>query len=182
MVLCIDGSPTLLKKMIQNFVKSKAVTDETIQLELISHMMQAVFPEENLDSMRQKMEHLAGWEMKLNKLIEIIKWSQLDIQVDYFTTICDGIYNRTIAAHHSQTENVVKIKSPIVLVRPTDAIVSDIDEDYELQRYTEGLVTLKFIDGNHQSILENSKLVDIINEMNPNLESRKDFVNIFIKK
>lgn len=167
--------------MIQNFIKSKDVTDEKIQLELITHTMQAVFPEENLENIRQKMEQIKTWEKKLEKLMEFIKWSQLDIDIDYFTTLCNGIYNRTIAAHHSQTENIVKIKSPIVLIRPTDAIVSDIDEDYELPRYTEGLVTLKFIDGNHQSILENSKLIDVINEMNPNLDSRKDFVNIFIK-
>lgn len=180
--MCIDGSPTLLKKMIQNFVKSKDVTDEKIQLELISHIMQAVFPEENLENIRHKMEQLETWDSKLDKLVEFIKWSQLEIETEYFTTLCNGIYNRTIAAHHSQTENFVKIRSPIVLVRPTDAIVSDIDEDYELQRCTDGLVTLKFIDGNHQTILENPKLIEIINEMNPNLESRKDFVNIFIKK
>lgn len=180
--MCIDGSPTLLKKMIQNFVKSKDVTDEKIQLELITNIMQAVFPEENLENIRHKMEQLKTWESKLDKLIEFIKWSQLEIETEYFSTISSGIYNRTIAAHHSQTENFVKIRSPIVLVRPTDAIVSDIDEDYELQRYTEGLVTLKFIDGNHQTILENPKLIDIINEMNPNLESRKDFVNVFINK
>lgn len=168
--------------MIQNFVKSKDVTDEKIQLELISHTMQAVFPEENLENIRRKMEQIQTWDKKLDKLVEFIKWSQLEIDTDYFTTLCNGIYNRTIAAHHSQTDDIVKIRSPIVLIRPTDAIVSDIDEDYELPRCTEGLVTLKFIDGNHQSILENPKLVEIINEMNPNLDSRKDFANIFIKK
>ncbi len=178
--MCIDGSPIMLKKMIQNFVKSKDVTDEKIQLELISHTMQAVFPEENLENIRLKMEQITTWESKLDKLIEFIKLSQSDIEIEHFTTLCTGIYNRTTAAHHSQTENIVKIQSPIVLVRPTDALVSDIDEDYELHRFTEGLVTLKFIDGNHQSILENPKLIDIINEMDPNLGSRKDFV--FTKK
>lgn len=168
--------------MVLNFVNSTDVTDEKIQLEMISHIMQAVFPEENLDNIRQKMEQLKTWESKLDKLMEIIKWSQLEIETEFFTTLCNGLYNRTMAAHHSQTENFVKIKAPIVLVRPTDAVVADIDEDYELQRYTDGLVTLKFIDGNHQSILENPKLVEIINEMDPNLESRKDFVDVFIKK
>jgi len=144
--------------------------------------MQSVFPEENLDNIRRKMGQTETWEKKLEKTVEFIKWSQLEVDTDYFTSLCNGIYNRTIAAQHNETDNIVKIKSPIVLVRPTDAIVSDIDEDYELPRCTEGLVTLKFIDGNHQTILENSKLIDIINEMNPNLDSRKDFVDIFIKK
>lgn len=182
LVLCIDGSPTLLKKMIQNFVKSKDVTEEKIQLELTANIMQAVFPEENLDNIRNKMEQMKTWESKLEKLVEFIKWSQIEMETEYFVSLCSGIYNRALAAHRIQTDNFVKIKSPIVLVRPIHAIVSDIDEDYELARYTEGLVTLKFIDGDHQSILENPKLIEVINEMNPNLESRKEFVDIFVKK
>lgn len=182
LVMCIDGSPIFLKKMIQKFIKSEEATDEKIQLEIISQTMQTVFPEESLDNIRRKMEQIETWDKKLEKMVEFIKVAQLEIETDYFTTLCSGIYNRTIAAHHSQTDNIVKIKSPIVLVRPTDALISDIDEDYEMPRFTEGLVTLKFIDGDHQSILANPKLIDIINEMDPNLNSRKDFMNIFVKK
>lgn len=180
-MLCIDGSPILHKKMIQNFVKSTDVTDEKIQLELICNIMQAAFPEENIDNIRSKMEQVKTWESKLDKLTEFIKWSQQEIDIPYFTTLSTGIYIRTYAAHCNSTDNVVKIKSPIVLVRPTDAVVTDIDEDYELKKFTEGLVTLKFMEGNHQSILENPKLIDVINEMNPNQESRRDFVNAYIR-
>lgn len=182
-MLFVDGSPVLVKKMLQNFVKSTDVDAiaEKIQLELIFDIMQTVFPEENLDNIRSKLEQVETWESKLEKCTEFIKWSQHGINAEHFTTLCNGIYYRTCAIHCNETDNVVKIKSPIILVRPTEPIVLDIDEDYELQKYTEGLVTLKFIDGNHQSILENPKLIEIINEMNPNQESRKDSVNSFIK-
>lgn len=181
-LLFVDGSPVLVKKLIQNFVKSTDVTSEKIQLELIFNIMQVAFPGENLENIRSKMEEVETWESKLEKFSEFIKWSQHVINVEHLTTLLNGIYNRTYGAHCIETDNVVKIKSPIVLVRPTDSVVTDIDEDYELQKFTDGLVTLKFIDGNHQSMLENPNLIEIINEMNPNQESRKDFVNAFIKK
>lgn len=179
--MCIDGSPAFLRKIIEKFVKTKDVTDEKIQLELISQTMRTIFPEERLDNIRQKMAELKGWENKLNKLIEFIRWAQLDINIEHLSMLCNGVYHRTSSAYRCQTDGIAKIKSPIVLLRPTDPIITDIDEDYELQKCTEGLVTLKYLDGNHQSLLENPKLVSIINEMDPNQESRKDFVNIYIR-
>lgn len=73
--------------------------------------------------------------------------------------------------------NVHKIRSPITLIRPTEVAFVDIEEDYELSRYTEASVTLKFIEGNHTSMLDNAKLADIINDCDPYLQSNKNFEN-----
>lgn len=87
------------------------------------------------------------------------------------------MYNRLRILFELDITNVQKIKSPITLIRPTEVAFVDIEEDYELSRYTESSVTLKFIEGNHTSMLDNTKLADIINDCDPYLQSNKDFKN-----
>lgn len=53
--------------------------------------------------------------------------------------------------------------------------VVDIHEDYELSEYTDGAINLKFIEGNHTTMLDNDKLLQIVKDSDPNQASNRDF-------
>lgn len=173
-VLLIDGSPVFLKQLSYGTLTSN-VSDESIQLMLIVAIVQNIFPEESPEEILAKLSECQTWEQKVNKLVEFGK-AQSEYSEHYMRSTTQAMYNRLKIIFNFDSKNIVKIKSPITLVRPTEVAVVDIDEDYELSRYTEGPVNLKFIDGNHTTVLDNLKLAQIINDCDPNFESDRNFV------
>lgn len=172
-VLLIDGSPTFLKKLAFGQMTSN-YTDESMQIFLIASIIRLIFPDEQSDDLYQRISAIPTWELKIEKLVELSKEQNLYSE-DYVRKMTYGLYNRVKITMEVNTEDVKPIKSPITLVRPTEVSVVDIDEDYELYKWTEGGVNLKFIEGNHITILDNPKLVQIINEQNPILDSDQTF-------
>lgn len=57
------------------------------------------------------------------------------------------------------------LKASITLVKPTQASCTDIAEDYHLNKFTEQSVNIKYLDGNHLTVLENTELINILNEI-----------------
>lgn len=172
-VVLIDGAPVFLKQLSYGHISTE-VTDDSIQLMLIIAIIQNIFPLENPDELLLKLKECPTWESKVDKLIQFGK-SQTEYSEEYMRSITQAMYNRLKIVFEFDTVNVEKIKSPITLIRPTEVAFVEIEEDYELSRYTEGPVTLKFIEGNHTSMLENIKLADIINDCDPYLQSDRSF-------
>lgn len=172
-VVLIDGAPVFLKQLSYGHISSE-VTDESIQLMLIVAIIQNIFPLEKPDELLLKLKDCPTWQTKVDKLIQFGK-SQIEYSEEYMRAVSQAMYNRLKIVFEYNTENVVKIKSPITLIRPTEVAFVEIEEDYELSRYTEGPVTLKFIEGSHTTMLDNNKLADIINDCDPYLESDRNF-------
>lgn len=173
-VLLIDGAPVFLKQLSYGHITSN-VTDESIQLMLIISIVQNMFPEESPEEIMLKLAECPTWDQKIDKLIEFGR-SQTEYSEQYMRSMAHALFNRLKIVFNYDTKNVKKIKSAITLVRPTEVAVVDIDEDYELSRFTEGPVNLKFIDGNHTSVLDNMSLADVINDCDPYFESDRNFI------
>lgn len=58
-----------------------------------------------------------------------------------------------------------KLKSPITLIRPTEVSFTDIEEDYNLNKFSENEVNVKYVDGHHLTVLENIELTNMLNEI-----------------
>lgn len=86
-----------------------------------------------------------------------------------------ALYNRIKILINLNVNGIEKIVSPIILIRPTEVSVADIDEYYDLQECTSGKVTLKYIKGNHTTILGSNQLIQIINDNDPSVVSNKLF-------
>lgn len=173
-ILLIDGAPVFLKKLSYGHI-GHDVTDESIQLMLILAILQNIFPQENPADMLGRLSDCVTWQSKIDKLIEFGK-SQAEYSETYMRSITEAMYNRLKVVFDYDTENIVKIKSSITLVRPTEVAVVEVDERYELARFTDGMVNLKIIDGNHMTVLENNKLANIINECDPYFVSDRIFL------
>lgn len=161
-VLLIDGAPRFLKQLTIEQMPG-TFTDASLQLLLMVCLARMIFPEENADIIRV-ISSCETWEDKLLKLLEFSKDQSIYTE-EYIRRITNAIFLRMKMAVNVDLDNFQPIKSPITLVRPTEASVVDIIEDYGLSAYTEGGITMKFIEGNHSTMLDNIKLSYIINDI-----------------
>lgn len=168
-VLLIDGAPVFLKQLSTAKISTE-ITEESVQLMLIIVIVQNIFPEESPEKIMGKLTECPTWDDKVEKLVEFGR-AQSEFSEGYMRKMTRALYTRLKMVFDYDTERITKIKSSITLVRPTEVAVVEIDEDYELSKYTEGSINLKFIEGNHITMLDNAKLPQIINECDPNLAS-----------
>lgn len=164
-IISIDGGPMFLKKFMQTVTKTEDVTEKVMQLHVACAVQHAVFPAGNQEERQEKMSKFESWSDKLEALIQLAEAAKIVINESFVRNFTTGLYRRSIAAQQYSSETQLKIRSPITLIRAKTEAVSDIDEMYGLADCTEAAVTVQFIDGNHQTLLENSKLIQIINDL-----------------
>ncbi|CAD6995485.1 unnamed protein product [Ceratitis capitata] len=83
------------------------------------------------------------------------------------------MFRRIKMAANFDLDKIESLTTPITLIRPAEVSLQDIEEDYCLSKVTTGNVTLKVIEGNHTSMLDNPILPQIINEMDPRYKMTK---------
>lgn len=176
-VLLIDGAPNFLKQLVDATLSQNQadVSDIAIQMMLIHVICQTVFPNDNPDEIYMTLAELKTWQEKINRLVEFGIKANIEYSEQYLRDILDALFNRLKLVANYKLGVCTKIKSSITLVRPTEVAVVDIDEDYELSKHTEGAINLKFVEGNHTTMLDNEKLAQIINDSDPNQASNRDF-------
>jgi fatty acid synthase len=171
-LVLIDGAPLFLKKLVVDQMPTSD-TDEAVQNVLLSGIMRVVFPEEKVDVL-EIMKENPTWEARVEKILDLCKEQYL-YTTDYLRDMANCLFHRIKMVLDFKPDFQDVIKSSITLIRPTEISIVDVDEDYGLKRLTRGVVSVKYVDGNHLTMLENSKLVQIINELDPSLESNRSF-------
>lgn len=175
-VVLIDGAPTFLQQLSYGHIGAPVnITDEMIQHMLILGILRHTFPEDSRDEVMSALTEANTWEDKINCLIQSGSKLNLDYSENYLRNLVSSLFSRLKMVFEFNADNITKIKSSITLIRPTEVAVVDIEENYELNKWTEGNVDLKFIDGNHATVLDNPRLAEIINDVDPNLESDRSF-------
>lgn len=171
-LVLIDGAPLFLKKLVVDQMPISD-TDEAVQSVLLSGVLRVVFPEEKVDVF-QIMRENPTWEERVEKILDLCKEQYL-YSTDYLRDMANCLFHRIKMVLDFKPDFHDIIKSSITLIRPTEISIVDVDEDYGLKKLTRGAVNVKYVDGNHLTMLENPKLVQIINELDPSLESNRSF-------
>lgn len=175
-VLLIDGAPTFLKHLATlTLGPTQEITDIGIQMMMLSVICHRVFPNDYPDEIILTLAELKAWPEKIDRIIEIARSANMEYSEQYMRDMVEAMYVRLKSLFAYEVDKYFKLQSSITLVRPTEVAVVDIDEDYELSKITSGTVNLKFIEGNHQTMLDNEKLIEVINDTDPNQESNRDF-------
>lgn len=175
-ILLIDGSPHWLKQLGYGHIGgTQKVGEEVIQMMLLTTIINIVYPEDNPEDLIASMVDFPSWPDKVNHLVAYGLEINLKYSEEYLRNMVYSMYSRLRLVFDFDINAVAKLKSSITLVRPTEVAVVDIDEDYELSKYTDGSIQLKFIEGNHSTMLDNPELAQIINDVDPNLESDRSF-------
>jgi fatty acid synthase, animal type len=151
-----------------------AESDEGVQTVLINGIMRTVYPEEKIDVM-QIMKNYPTWETRVEKVLEMAT-DQYLYSEDYLRTMANCLFERIKMAINYTSHSSQILKSHITLVRPTEISIVDVEDDYGIDKLTSGDTSVKYVEGNHLTMLENSKLIQIINELDPALESNRSFM------
>lgn len=166
-ILFIDGSPNFLKQLMCSLFNTNVVTDEQLQTVVITATTKTIFPELNIKDIVPYYKPYTKWSEKLSAIIELTRNAKLSLNEENLKTTITGFYHRCLAIHLYSENPTQKIKSNITLVRPNDATIPNIDnDDYGLSQYAEGSFNLTFMDGNHHTILDNEKIINLINSLN----------------
>lgn len=164
-LVLIDGAPLFLKKLSIDHFKTD-FSDETIQTMLIANSIQTVFHGDDGEILKLVLSK-PTWDSRLDKLTEFTKEHNLYSDL-YLRSILNALVNRIKLVLNLNIESFKPLKHTLItLIRPTEASVIDIDEDYGTNKLSEHKINMKFVEGNHITMLENHKLTGLINDLNP---------------
>lgn len=157
-LILVDGSPEFIKNLMGKYFGD--LTDENMLTKIISFILLQLSPEEKQEDLIKKLTNLVI-EDKYKILKEYVE-KHSKYSADYMVNLTKGMINRLKIAYNY--EFAMKLKSPILLIRPKEISLTDIAEDYGLGKVTSGKVEVKFVDGNHTTILDNLELVQMVND------------------
>lgn len=170
-VILIDGSPAYLKRLAQGLVKTTKVEDYTDVLFMVifTHFCSSDLHDKFIATLSKCTEQ----QQKIDLITEFLSTEiKTSYSMGYLRKLIEAILNRlkVVISLNVEGDEIAavmdqKLKSAITLIRPTQASFTDIIEDYGLDRYSEQAVTIKYVDGNHFTVLENTELTDIINNL-----------------
>ncbi|XP_013112283.2 fatty acid synthase [Stomoxys calcitrans] len=169
----IDGSPYFLSKLTRLHL-GEDFSDLNLYDLLFTSIVAQIFPEEAKESISLQFNKISTLEGKMNAFMLYVKKQDV-YSPQYSKTIVGAMFRRIGMAAHFDLNSIEKLQSPITLIRPAEVSLQDIEEDYALSSITNGKVTVKVIEGNHTTMLDNPVLPQLINDFDPSHEDDKYF-------
>lgn len=156
-IILIDGAPMFLNKLVSIFDD-----EEELQNYLLSTIIALSFPEESEITTNNVLENLT-WDVKVDELVKFTTKQNI-YSSSFVRNISKALLNRMKLLIDLDIDAFKQLQStPLSLIRSTEAAVIEIDEDYGLQKFCKQKINLQFVDGNHMTVLDNVKLIEIIN-------------------
>ncbi|XP_047538484.1 fatty acid synthase-like [Vanessa atalanta] len=159
-IFCLDGSPDYLYGIATATMSTKNETQ--LQNSLICKTISMVYPKSEInDTLMEKLNEIESYDERVDYAIKVSP-TQLEYSDKFIKHVATGSFDRIkmILGQHEWK----KIKAPIVLLRPKEnPPFLVIEENYGLDKLTEGPVTVHLVEGNHASIIENKDCATIIN-------------------
>lgn len=167
-VLLIDGSPVHLKRLSEAMIKSmskKENSDDVVIMMIFFNMCSAERTYKFILQLQKCTEWTKKMDLLYGHLPEAIK---SHYSYDHLYNMVLAMTNRLKAVIKLNFDDeVVKLKSPITLIRPTQASFTDIAEDYDLSKYAEQPVDVRYVKGNHLTMLDGNEITQIIDNFAP---------------
>ncbi|XP_062548542.1 fatty acid synthase-like [Armigeres subalbatus] len=159
-LLLLDGAPKYLKLWSLKLLNNN-LSDSEVQRLVIFVLIALVFPDQAPEKIMSILE-IASFDDQIEKLIELGA-EQSEYSPGFTKKMTRALCRRIKMTALLNLDEDQPLDLPITLVRPTDPPFSDIEDDYGLSSYTTGDITLRMVEGNHVSMLDNTALVEIIN-------------------
>lgn len=176
-VLLIDGSPQMMKKLASQITQGD-VSEERLEASILSLALGVLTLEEKRTYMEAILNE-SSWNAKVEKFIELTR-DDHPYSDEYSRTMLNCLLERVRLTIQQDLTALTRIKGDIMLVRPTEISVQDIEDDYGVSICTEGHSKLKFLEGNHFTIMDNPDLATLINQFDPAIGSDENFVKTMI--
>ena len=167
-LILIDGSPDYMKALKAEHLS--APTDEEFRNGLLMGLLSITNPSAT-PKFKLELNECTTWEEKLEKML-----SHTPEEINNRDTkkaICTLLYNRLCTLDKYDSNSQPPLRTPITLLKPTEPGAKMSDDAYGLRQVTYGRVTVHEIEGNHSSIIDNSKVATAINGVP--LEDEEEF-------
>jgi fatty acid synthase len=156
-LISVDGAPDYFKHAAY---RKYAVDIAKHQSDFLIKLLKMAYPKMEFN-VSDLLEDTTDSVQKLDKVLQQIPTKE----GDYLTKISNGIITRLKFGNDYDDSSLRKIDAQITLIRASELREIDIDEAYGLNKNTLKKVTVKYIEGNHHTMLENKQLPQIINEI-----------------
>lgn len=160
-VTMIDGSPQLLHRSAKvNLIDS---SEENIQSTIMMKCIRLVFPDDFVEVSKKVFEHNI-WDKRLKAFLEV-ESSKHQYSEEYVRKMLNALVSRIkIIINADKIELPTLEATPIHLIKPKTSQMSDLDVDYGLGKHTSKKIKISEVEGNHVSILKNTKLLTLLND------------------
>ncbi|XP_011706553.1 PREDICTED: uncharacterized protein LOC105461741, partial [Wasmannia auropunctata] len=159
-LVLIDGAPEQMRKLHEYFTSD--INDADIQISILTNMMD-VYSVESSEKTLMELKKCITWEERLNIFAKQLLTMNTSLSHENLKTLCTRIY-KNLFVMQQYDSTLPPIKSPIILLKPTNPLPVPITEDdYGLQKITQNVVKVHYIEGNHVTIMKNEKVSAAIN-------------------
>ncbi|XP_023313670.1 fatty acid synthase-like [Trichogramma pretiosum] len=160
-LIIVDGSPELMKRVQNQQLASNS--DEELQSNVLLGMMDILSPADSAALVTELEKH-DKWETKLAAFLQ--RWVNvpgITMSQENQAAFCTSVYRRLQAVQAYDASAAGKIKTPIMLLKPTQPTLRAVPEDYLLGEVTSDKVEIHYVEGNHVTILDHNKVAKAIN-------------------
>lgn len=167
-VLLIDGSPVYLKRMSAAMIKTTSKKENTEDV-LIMLVFFNMCGGERSYKFSLQLQACKTWSMKMDLLYRHLPESiKSTYSSEYLYELIEAMSNRLKAVMKMNVDSdIVKLASPVMLIRPKLPSFTDIADDYELSKYAEQPVEVRYADGNHLTMLDGNQVTQFIDDFAP---------------
>nr|XP_034827721.1 fatty acid synthase isoform X1 [Maniola hyperantus] len=164
-IFCIDGAPEFLYAVLTSTLVN-AKNDKQLQNSLIKHTIDLVSPKNDIsDTLIEKLNEIESYEDRIHYALKVCPVQQ-KYSHKFIGSMAMSSYDRLKMVLNHTESDIKKIKAPIILLRPKENPPQIVIEDnYGLDKITEGPVVVHYLEGNHVSIIENKDCANIINRL-----------------
>lgn len=163
--VCVDGAVALFKQGMQTHMPQLETLDESIQQFVLLQLAFEILPSLVLNEFEIIIASEKTFEDRADALINVIPKSKHS--KGFLKNFGYGLTNRLKMILNEDDKCGIneRIRSNITLIRPKVHLAPDVGNDYNLEQYTDGQVVVSFVEGNHLSIMDNSELFSIVNNI-----------------
>lgn len=160
-LIAVDGSMTLIKKYLEGLVRGAEIAKLSLPELIIHQIAFEILPNVAKAEVVRELSKLKDSEDQIKKALSlsgIQKYSK-----EFLTKSFKGMINRLQAIGKATDEPTEpKLNANILLIRAKTGLLHDIEEDYGLDRVTNGEVAIHCSDETHFTLLEDQQVLDII--------------------
>lgn len=170
-LLLIDGSTTYLQRTIESFMATCGTNERNVENVLILLLYFSLCSTGDTYDFIDQLQNYDKWPKKINLLERYLPDTVLSLySKQYLHNLITAMSNRMksiILPNADDSAQFVKLKSLVTLVRPTHTSIQDIEKDYNLSKYCEQTVDVRYIEGNYAKIFSTDEVAQIVDKFAP---------------
>ncbi|XP_025262580.1 fatty acid synthase-like [Camponotus floridanus] len=160
-LILIDGAPDQIKFLLKKFFYH--TIEQEIQNNVLLFLIQ-LYLDSNIKTLALELNKCNTWEEKLELVSACFSKDIIELTVENHKLLCSTIYDHIIAIQDYNITSLPRLKSSIILLKPTRAPIIVPEEDYGLRKVTKSAVQIHYVEGTHITIMNNDEVVSLINK------------------